>query len=168
MLILRFCLAFCLFLAPLAPVHAGLKVKADETIADGLVLLSAEFGLLEESPDGTIIIKSADTIPFKEGQAYGWRLRFRTERESVALREELQLPAKPKSWETPDGDAGRKFKISPDGRTGTTEADALLDGGVLTNAWKIGDGDPTGDHVLRLYIEGKLVRTFKFKVVAPK
>lgn len=166
MLILRFCLAFCLLLGPLAPIHAGLKVKAEETIADGLVLLSAEFGLLEESPDGTIVIKAADTIPFKEGQAYGWRLRFRTQREGVALREELQLPAKPKNWETPD--AGQKFKISPDGRTGTTEVDALLDGGMLMNAWKIAEGDPTGDHVLRLYIEGKLVRTFKFKVVAAK
>ncbi len=36
------------------------------------------------------------------------------------------------------------------------------------NAWKIAEGDPTGDHELRLYVEGKLVRTFKFKIEAPE
>jgi hypothetical protein len=167
MLLLRICLAVCLLLGSFAPVRAGLKVQAEEIIADGLVLVSAEFGLFEEAPDGGVVIKSADTIPFKEGQAYGWRLRFRTARESVKLKEELQLPSRPKSWDTP-GDAAQNFKVSPDGRTGTTDLEAVLDGGVLMNAWKIAEGDPTGDHVLRLYVEGKLVRTFKFKIEAPE
>ncbi len=101
MVILRFCLALCLFFTPFVPVQAGLKVQEEETIADGLVLIGAEFGLFEESPDGSVVIKAADTIPFKEGQAYGWRLRFRTQRESVNLKEELQLPSRPKTWNTP-------------------------------------------------------------------
>ena len=50
---------------------------------------------------------------------------------------------------------------------GTTEADAVLAEGVIMNAWTIADGDPAGAHVIRLYLEGKLVRTFKFDVVAP-
>jgi hypothetical protein len=166
MLNIRLFLVFLCLIGFCRPVEAGLKVQAEEVIAPGLVLVSAEFGLIEQSPDGAVIIKAADTIPLTTGQAYGWRLRFRTQREGAALREELELPIAPKVWNSPL--SGQGFKVSPDGRTGITELDAEFNEGVLMNAWQVADGDPTGDHVLRLYVEGKLVRTFKFKVEAPK
>jgi len=149
-----------------SPGEAALKVQVEETIAEGLVLVSAEFGLIEKADDGTVVIKPTATIPLTTGQAYGWRLRFRTKREGVALREELELPVAPKIWNSPL--SGEGFKVSPDGRTGITAVDAELSDGVLMNAWQVADGDPAGGHVLRLYVEGKLVRTFKFKVEAPK
>jgi hypothetical protein len=114
--------------------------------------------------DGAVQFKPTDKVPLVAEQAYGWRLRFRTKRETVALREEFQMPVAPKKWE--NSGAG-EFKISPDGRTGTTEADAVLEDGAIMNAWAVAAGDPAGAHVIRLYIEGKLVRTFKFDVVAP-
>jgi hypothetical protein len=160
-------LLLCLALTTELPARAGLKTAStEETVAEGLVLLSAEFGLIDKAEDGTITIKPTDTIPLEEGKIYGWRLRFRTKLESVSLREELQLPAAPKVWNSPN--EGEGFKVSPDGRTATTEVDAELQDGVLIHAWGVAPGDPSGDHVIRVFIQGKLVRTFKFKVVPAK
>ncbi len=163
---MRIFLLLCIVIGWCKPAHAGIIVKTEETIAEGLILVSAEFGLFEQGADGTVTIEPVDTIPLIEGKAYGWRLRFRTVREGVALREELELPVAPKAWSGPVGDGG--FKVSPDGRTGITEIDAELNKGELMNAWKVAAGDPAGNYVLRLSIAGKLVRTFKFKIVPPK
>ena len=143
---------------------AGLSADSEEVIGKDLVLVSAEFGLVDLDADGTAHFKPANKIPLVPGQAYGWRLRLRTNREIVALREELQLPVAPKTWNSaiPNAD----FKVSPDGRTGTTEADAMPVDGILMNVWQVAEGDPAGAHVIRLYLERKLVRTFTFEVVA--
>jgi hypothetical protein len=143
---------------------AGLKVQSEEFIAEDLALVSAEFGLVERGEDGTVRFKPTAKVPLINGQSYGWRVRLRTKRERVGLREEFELPVAPKVWNSPL--PGSAFKVSPDGRTGITEVDAFIDDGVLTNGWSVAEGDPPGAHVIRLYIEGKLVRTFNFEVVA--
>jgi hypothetical protein len=157
---------FLLFLGLLARCDAGLKTETEEPIALGLTLAGAEFGLIVKGEDGVVQFKAADKIPLVAGQMYGWRLRFRGQRKIVGLREEFQLPVAPKVWNSPD--SGGDFKVSPDGRTGTTEADAIIEDGALMHAWAVADGDPAGAHVIRLYLEGKLVRTFNFEVVAPQ
>ena len=157
-------LLFLLFLGLVTKSYAGLKEEAEEIVGKDLVLLSAEFGLVEQDADGTARIKATDKIPLVAGQAYGWRLKLRTKREVVALREEFRLPVAPKSWNSSIPEA--EFRVSPDGRTGVTLADAVLVDGALMNAWTVVEGDPPGAHVIRLYLEGKLVRTFKFEVVA--
>jgi len=154
-----------MFLSLMARSDAGLRMAAEETIAEDLVLVSAEFGLVEKGDDGSVQFKATDKVPLVTGQGYGWRMRFRTKRESVALREELELPVAPKTWDH-SGEGG-DFKVSADGRTGITEADAVLQDGAIIQAWQVADGDPTGAHVIRVYIDGKLARTFKFDVVAP-
>jgi len=162
---MRGAILFLVFLGLVANTNAGLKMAAGEAIADDLVLVSAEFGLLEKGEDGAVQFKATDKVPLVAGQGYGWRLRFQTKRESVAMREEFELPVAPKNWDS--SGSGGEFKVSTDGRTGTTEGDATLQDGAIIRAWQVADGDPTGAHVIRVYIEGKLVRTFKFDVVAP-
>jgi len=34
------------------------------------------------------------------------------------------------------------------------------------NAWKVAEGDPAGEYSIKIYLDGKLVRTFKFEAVA--
>jgi hypothetical protein len=162
---MRRAILLLLFLGLTTNVRAGLKMTDEIAIADDLVLVRTEFGLLEQEGSKVVRIKPVDTVPLVTGQAYGWRLHFRTKRETVAVREEFELPVAPKSWDTPP--AGTDFKVSPDGRTGITTANAALDEGMIMNIWQVADGDPPGEYVIRLFVEGKLMRTFKFKVVAP-
>ena len=44
----------------------------------------------------------------------------------------------------------------------------MLSDGMIQHAWSVANGDPAGDYEIRLFIEGKLVRTFKFEVAPPK
>lgn len=160
---LRFLLSLFL-MGLMMPSWAGLKEDAEETVGKDLVLTSAEFGLVEQAADGTVQIKPVDKIPLVPGQTYGWRLKLRTKREVVALREEVQLPVAPKTWNSAIPEA--EFRVSPDGRTGVTMADATLTDGTLMNAWKVAEGDPLGEYSIKIYLDGKLVRTFKFEAVA--
>jgi len=159
----RFLLSL-LFLGLMVKSQAAPKEGGEVFLGKDLDLVSAEFGLVEQDADGTVHIKATDKIPLVAGQTYGWRLRFKTKREIVALREEFEVPVAPKSWASSIPDAA--FKVSPDGRTGITEADGVLVDGALMNAWQVAERDPPGAHVIRLYIERRLVRTFKFEVVA--
>ena len=60
------------------------------------------------------------------------------------------------------------MKISADRRTATEEGDYPVVDGWVVNTWSFAEGDPVGDHIVRIYINEKLVRTFRFKVIAPK
>ena len=156
-------LVFLLLLAFVMPGHAQVKVEGEE-VGRNLYLVGAEFGLITQDSAGAVTIKAVDKIPLTPGQVYGWRLKFRTKRQSLSLREEVQMPVAPKSWSNSIPDA--EFKVSPDGRTGITKADAVLVDGALMNAWAVAEGDPPGQYEIRLFIDGRLVRTFKFEAVA--
>jgi hypothetical protein len=156
-------LASILLLALVIPCHAQVKEEGEE-VGRNVYLVSAEFGLIEQDNSGAVTIKAVDKIPLTPGQLYGWRLKFRTKRQSLFLREEVQMPVAPKSWSNSIPDA--EFKVSADGRTGITKADAVLVDGALMNAWAVAEGDPAGLYEIRLFIDGRLVRTFRFEAVA--
>ncbi len=149
-----------------ATTHAGFKAANSDELAPDLQLVSAEFGIVKQAEDGTIQIIPEKKIPLVFGQQYGWRLRFRTARKLLALREEFVLPAAPRAWgsERPS----RDFKLTPDRKTATTEGVVMLTDGMIQHAWSVANGDPAGDYEIRLFIEGKLVRTFRFEVAPPK
>jgi hypothetical protein len=45
----------------------------------------------------------------------------------------------------------------------TTEREVAPNRGFIYNRWAVAAGDPKGLHVVRVYVEGKLVRTFEFE-----
>ena len=167
---MRFLICLLVFLAVSGPITiTGADLKSSESgeeITPDVTLVGAEFGMVKLDKDGNPQIIPATVIPLVKGQAYGWRLRFRTERKILALREELALPAIPGEWTSKGGKP--VSKVSPDLKTATKEVMALLKDGMLQNVWSVIDGDPSGDYEIRLTIEGQLVRTFKFKVEPPK
>ena len=148
-----------------ANTQAGFKAASSDVIAPDLALVSAEFGTVKTAEDGTIEIIPAGNIPLVVGQTYGWRLHFRTTRNILALREELILPAEPKEW---GSDGEPEFKVSPDGKIAKTEGPVALTDGMIQHSWSVAPGDPSGGYEIRVFIEGQLVRTFKFKVEPPK
>ena len=166
------CIALALFGMAPHTARAGLAGPPEE-IAPGVFLLYSQFGSWKS---GNIWggFTPTTVIEMKDGREFGWRLRVRTEKDSVKLKVVLTLPAPPKIWahqgEIIEGNASRDgtMTISADRRTSTTESEhPVVDGWVL-DGWSSAEGDPVGDHVVRIYANEKLVRVFRFQVVAPK
>lgn len=122
----------------------------------------AEFGLFFPPSSGKKKFVSSRTVPWVPNQAYGWRLTLKRQPGQMRWREEFVLPAAPSTW----GGAmfGVKQDVSADGKTSVKEG-VLQDGeNVLTNLWTVAEGDPKGKHVIRVYLDDKLVQTFDFDV----
>jgi hypothetical protein len=132
--------------------------------AGDLQLMESEFGVIRKLSDGRYQMLPSDVVPYIDGLRFGWQLRFQTKREKLTVKEELILPSKPKAWGSEDG-GDPTFKISPDGKTATSEKEVEVDEqGIVQNIWSIAKGDPVGNYEIRISIDGKLVHTFKFKV----
>ena len=125
-------------------------------------VVRAEFGLFFPPSSGKKKFVSSRTVPWVTNQAYGWRLTVKRDPGQMRWREEFVLPAAPSSW----GGAvfGVKQDVSADGKTSVKEGE-LQDGeNVLTNIWAVAEGDPKGKHVIRVYLDDKLVQTFNFEL----
>jgi hypothetical protein len=78
-------------------------------------------------------------------------------------REEFVMPVPPATMEAQGSTV--KFSLSEDGLTVITEQEeAVPDSGLIYNIWEAAVGDPQGHHIMRVYVEDKLVRTFEFEV----
>lgn len=137
--------------AEASPAPAG-KVAVEE----------AQFGLFPVFSGGEESFVPADRVPNKPGQAYGWVLRVKTDKKAVRWREEFVLPAAPAHW---GADAPQApYTLSPDRKVSVTERTEEPKDGMLMNLWSVAPGDPSGPHVMRVYVEGEQVRTFGFTV----
>jgi hypothetical protein len=113
----------------------------------------AQFGAVDRDGDLTV----TDVIPLVPGQEFGWRVAV-DDTFAHTWREVLITPAAPREW------IGSDLVITNDGTVGVTERSEVAVNGVLEHAWTITDGDPAGAHELQLYLDGRLVNTFRFVV----
>jgi len=140
-----------------------------ETISDAVKeanvapkVIRAEFGLFFPPSSGKKKFVSSRTVPLVPNQAYGWRLTVERPPGQMRWREEYVLPAAPSTWGATL--PGVKQDVSADGRTSVKEGE-LQDGeNTLVNLWTVAEGDPKGKHVIRVYLDDKLVQTFNFQV----
>jgi hypothetical protein len=56
------------------------------------------------------------------------------------------------------------YTISPDRKTAVTERIVPTRVGFIANEWRFAPGDPTGAHAIRVYIDGQLIRDFRFRI----
>jgi hypothetical protein len=136
-----------------APADAGNKQLAFE-------VTSAQFGVFGTDSDGHRSLFETDRFQAQVAAPYGWYLLFRSSKPTVIWREEFELPEPPPSWGP--GEALGLYTISPDRRTAVTERVIPTQLGFIANEWRYAQGDPIGSHVMRIYIDGQLVREFKF------
>jgi len=136
----------------------------DLQIADDLWVIYGYFGIFEMDSEGGFFFPT-DQVPFREGLEYGWLIFVDTERSSVRWREEFQLPAPPQSWGSVEEEGYRT--ISADGRTAVTDFRSEILEPVIGNSWILVNGDPLGEHEMRIYVEGEYVTTFEFVVGLP-
>lgn len=134
-----------------------LRVGAD------LVIKRARFGILETDAAGEETFVPTREVPAEDGQTFGWVVEVDTTRPSLHWQEHLRLPAPPADW----GDAGSDpdVLISADGRSVVAQGDDLIEDGELSRFyWALAPGDPAGEYVLDIAVEGKAVGHFAFRV----
>jgi hypothetical protein len=123
---------------------------------------SAQFGVFGADSEGRRILFETDRFPAIIAAPYGWYIIFKTNKPTVVWREEFELPEAPPSWGP--GEALGIYTISPDRKTAVTERVIPTRLGFIANEWRYAPGDPIGAHAMRVYIDGQLVREFRFKI----
>ncbi|MGH7178042.1 MAG: hypothetical protein ACREJC_11725 [Tepidisphaeraceae bacterium] len=136
--------------------------RAGEKSPVALEVVSAQFGVFGADAAGRRVLFETDKFPAVTGAPYGWYIIFKTDRPTVVWREEFELPQAPPSWGP--GEAMGIYSISPDRKTAVTERIIPTRLGFIANEWRYAPDDPTGAHAMRVYIDGKLVREFKFDI----
>jgi hypothetical protein len=139
-----------------------LRTTERESITD-VEIVRADFGLFGAIPSGDPAFKASRTVPLEEDQTYGWFMELKTSKPKIKWREEIVFPSPLAILDIHGSTA--QHSTSEDGLTVTTELEEVVpDGGLIYHMWGVAAGDPKGPHVMRIYVEDKLVRTFEFEV----
>jgi hypothetical protein len=142
--------------------HAGPKGVAAQATKYPLEVISAQFGVFGADSSGRRILFETDKFPAIVSAPYGWYIIFKTDKPTVVWREEFELPEAPPTWGP--GEAMGIYTISPDRKTAVTERVIPTRLGFIANEWRYAPGDPIGAHAMRVYIDGQLIREFKFRI----
>src|SRR5215467_7430965 len=139
------------------------RANAPGSVKAGMLeVTSAQFGVFGADSEGHRILFETDRFPAVIAAPYGWFIIFKTSKPTVVWREEFELPEPPPSWGP--GEALGIYTISPDRKTAVTERVIPTRLGFIANEWRYAPGDPIGAHAMRVYIDGQLVREFKFNI----
>jgi hypothetical protein len=133
----------------------------DNESAIDIEVVRSDFGLFSPPNSGKPTFQVSRRVPLQEGQGYGWYIELKTTKPRIKWREEMVLPSPPATWGIQSSTA--QHSISDDRRTLATEREVVPNRGLIYNVWGVAAGDPKGPHVVRVYVEGKLVRTFEFE-----
>ena len=127
-----------------------------------LEVVSAQFGVFGADSTGRRVLLETSRFPAIVSAPYGWYIIFKTSKPTVVWREEFELPVAPPTWGP--GEAMGIFTISPDRKTAVTERIIPTRVGFIANEWRYAPGDPIGAHAMRVYIDGQLIKEFKFEI----
>lgn len=155
----------CASLATVLTMLAVLAALALPTLPAAAVegralVLKAEGGLFGPGEPGAQSFVATTALPLKDGQAFGWRMQLRASAGAVRVREELTLPAEPKTWGDPE--PGLKRRTTPDGRSAITELLLVPRNGVISQSWTVTTGDPKGRWVIKVRVEDGPEHVFTF------
>lgn len=141
----------------------GARADAESAATPAKIeVVSAQFGVFGADEEGRRILLETDRFPAVVSAPYGWYIVFKTDKPTVVWREEFELPIAPPSWGP--GEAMGIYIISPDRKTAVTERIIPTRLGFVANEWRYAPGDPIGAHAMRVYIDGQLIREFKFDI----
>lgn len=125
-------------------------------------VVSARFGVFGVDGSGRRILLETENFPAISATPYGWYIVYKASKPTVVWREEFELPVSLDNWGP--GEAMGIYTISPDRKTAVTERVAPTGVGFIANQWRFAPGDPTGAHAIRVYIDGQLIRDFRFRI----
>ncbi len=125
-------------------------------------VVSAQFGVFGADPLGRRVLFETNKFPAITAAPYGWYIIFKTDKPTVVWREEFELPTALDDWGP--GEAMGIYTISPDRKTAVTERIVPTRVGFIANEWRYAPGDPIGKHAMRVYIDGQLIKDFRFDI----
>ncbi len=128
---------------------------------DKPVVLKAEGGLFAPGDGADSAFVASKVLPLKDGQVFGWRIQLRHPARAVRVREELSLPAEPKTWGDPE--PGLKRRTTADGRSAITELQLTPRDGFISQSWTVTTGDPKGTWVIKVRVEDGPEQVFRFE-----
>lgn len=104
------------------------------------------------------------SLRYEVGREYGWRLFFRSHNERIDFEIEDTVNGKPEdlNWLSPED----KKNVTANGRTKMpiTMDPAWNGDGHIGMKYVMEDGDELGIHEINVFVEGKLIQTFSFRV----
>jgi hypothetical protein len=125
-------------------------------------VVTAQFGVFGADPTGRRVLFETAKFPAIAAAPYGWYIIYKSDKPTVIWREEFELPVAPPTWGP--GEAMGIYTISPDRKTAVTERIVPTRLGFIANEWRYAPGDPIGAHAMRVYIDGQLIKEFKFDI----
>lgn len=128
-----------------------------KTPSSALTIDSALFGYLADK-DCPPIFVATDQIAHRVGQSYGWRFKVRTNLSTVHVREELILPSAG-NWPSTSF-----ISVSEDRTTGVTTISLPVEDGMVSHFWRVAEGDPSGRHRVRVWLEDEFAGEFTFEI----
>jgi hypothetical protein len=124
-------------------------------------IVSAEFGVLRLTPNLRLDFAPSRDVRLSAKEHYGWIMKVKTDRPRVHWHEEFTLPEGAPNWGVqPNGST----VVSADRRTAITDRDVEPRNGLISNFWRVADGDPKGKYLMKVTIDGEETRTFEFDV----
>lgn len=129
-------------------------------------IINSEFGIFNLGPDGKpVSFTPTKQVPLVVGQPYGWVIYVQPKTQKIRVREEFTLPEAPEIW---GGEPEGTQSLSSDRKVSVIEREADASGGIVTNAWEVAPGDPSGKYRIKVFFNDRLAATFEFIVKEPE
>lgn len=119
--------------------------------------------------DGTEHVLNDDVVPLLPGNAcYVWYLRVDARDTPLTFVERLTLP-QAIDWGTLDDDPGGGVTFEEGGKVAVSTIALTTDtDGWFSHGWCVAEGDPVGEHLFEVLVDGAEIARFPFTVVAPE
>ena len=124
-------------------------------------IVSAEFGIFDESNPQEMVFEPTSVVPHKVGQRYGWIIEVRTGKRSLSVREEYVLPAPVQK--NPDA-LSESLNVPIQRRNQVSQRQLVPVDGKIYGEWAVGPNEPAGHRQLQVVIEGQPGAIFQFDV----
>lgn len=150
-----------LALAALASANAF--AAAPKAVEAPVEIISAEFGIFDQSTPNELAFEPTNVVPHKAGQRYGWVIEVRTSKRTLSVREEY-LIAEPANEKKNADAVSDSLNIPAQRRNQVSQRQLVPVDGRIFGEWSIGPNEPAGQRHLHVVIEGQSAASFKYDV----
>ena len=124
-------------------------------------IVSAEFGIFDDSNPQEMVFEPTGVVPHKVGQRYGWIIEVRGGKRSLSVREEYLLPAPAQKKADALSDS---LNVPVQRRNQVSQRQLVPVDGKIYGEWAVGPNEPAGHRQLQVVVEGQVGALFEFDV----
>ncbi|MCF7916549.1 MAG: hypothetical protein K9L61_02095 [Candidatus Omnitrophica bacterium] len=137
--------------------------KINSFFGEKIEIMGSKFGLVTGYRGDVPKLKETDIITLGDNVQFGWVIATDVIDKSINWQEVILFPEKPLNLIVTDA-----TKVSSNGKKAVTKKTFNLEDGLIYNSWALSKEDPLGEYKIKVYAEGKLLKTFSFQVKADK